>query len=79
MKQEHNRATRMEAFGQLMDTLDVLRAECPWDKEQTNQSLRPLTIEETYELSEALLKAAPAEICKELGDVLLHIARRIST
>ena len=73
MKQEHNRATRMEAFGQLMDTLDVLRAECPWDKEQTNQSLRPLTIEETYELSEALLKAAPAEICKELGDVLLHI------
>lgn len=63
----------MEAFGHLLDVLDELREKCPWDKEQTNESLRPLTIEETYELSEALLDEDDAEISKELGDILLHI------
>jgi MazG family protein len=69
----HNRESRMQAFGRLLDVMDELREKCPWDKEQTNESLRPLTIEETYELSEALLKKDDSEISKELGDVLLHI------
>ena len=74
MKQEmHNRASQMEAFGKLLDILDELRAKCPWDKEQTNESLRPLTIEETYELSEAILEDNNEAISKELGDTLLHI------
>ena len=53
--------------------LDALRANCPWDKKQTNESLRPNTIEETYELCDALIKNDVHDICKELGDVLLHI------
>ncbi|MDD4922393.1 MAG: nucleoside triphosphate pyrophosphohydrolase [Bacteroidales bacterium] len=69
----HTRESQMQAFGRLLDILDELRQKCPWDKEQTNESLRPLTIEETYELSEALLKQDHAEISKELGDLLLHI------
>lgn len=69
----HTRESQMKAFGQLLDVMDELRAKCPWDKEQTNESLRPLTIEETYELSEALLDKNSAEISKELGDILLHI------
>lgn len=56
-----------------MDTLDILRIKCPWDAKQTNQSLRPNTIEETYELAQALLDDDKDNICKELGDVLLHI------
>lgn len=56
-----------------MDTLDILRVKCPWDAKQTNESLRPNTIEEVYELAQALLEGEPAEIKKELGDVLLHI------
>lgn len=63
----------MEAFGRLLDVLDRLREKCPWDKKQTNESLRPNTIEETYELCDALIKDDQANICKELGDVLLHI------
>lgn len=63
----------MEAFGRFLDVLDALRANCPWDKKQTNESLRPNTIEETYELCDALIKNDVHEICKELGDVLLHI------
>lgn len=63
----------MKAFGRLLDVLDQLREKCPWDKKQTNQSLRPNTIEETYELCEALLNEDDANICKELGDVLLHV------
>ena len=55
------------------DVLDALRANCPWDKKQTNESLRPNTIEETYELCDALIKNDVHDICKELGDVLLHI------
>ena len=63
----------MKAFGRFLDVLDALRANCPWDKKQTNESLRPNTIEETYELCDALIKNDIHEICKELGDVLLHI------
>lgn len=63
----------MQAFGRLLDVLDELREKCPWDHKQTNESLRPNTIEETYELCDALVKDDANEICKELGDVLLHI------
>ena len=64
---------KLKAFERLLDVMDTLRAKCPWDREQTNESLRENTIEETMELSEAILNDAPAEIRKELGDVLLHI------
>ncbi len=63
----------MEAFGRLLDVLDELREKCPWDRKQTNESLRPNTIEETYELCDALQRDDQREICKELGDVLLHV------
>lgn len=63
----------MYAFGRLLDVLDTLRVECPWDRKQTNQSLRPNTIEEVYELCDALLNEDEPNICKELGDVLLHV------
>lgn len=63
----------MRAFGRFLDVLDALRANCPWDKKQTNESLRPNTIEETYELCDAIIRDDTHEICKELGDVLLHI------
>ena len=63
----------MKAFGRLLDVLDNLREKCPWDRKQTNQSLRPNTIEETYELCDALIKDDEHNICKELGDVLLHV------
>lgn len=63
----------MEAFGRLLDVLDALREKCPWDRKQTNESLRPNTIEETYELCDALMKNDVPDICKELGDVLLHV------
>ena len=70
----HTRKEQLEAFDRFLDILDVLRVQCPWDHKQTNESLRPNTIEETYELCEALMKDQPEEICKELGDVLLHVA-----
>ena len=63
----------MEAFGRLLDVLDELRVKCPWDRKQTNESLRPNTIEETYELCDALMRGDQKDICKELGDVLLHV------
>ncbi len=69
----HTKEEKMRAFGRFLDVLDALRANCPWDKKQTNESLRPNTIEETYELCEALIKNDIPDICKELGDVLLHI------
>ena len=69
----HTKEEKMEAFGRFLDVLDALRANCPWDKKQTNESLRPNTIEETYELCDALIRNDADEICKELGDVLLHI------
>jgi len=63
----------MEAFGKLLDIMDELREKCPWDREQTNESLRKLTIEEVYELGDAVLENNVQEIKKELGDILLHI------
>jgi len=69
----HTREEQLAAFGRLLDVMDTLREKCPWDHKQTNQSLRPNTIEETYELSEALLQNDTPNICKELGDLLLHI------
>lgn len=70
----HNRKEQMEAFGRFLDILDELREKCPWDRKQTNESLRPNTIEETYELCDALMRDDKDDICKELGDVLLHVA-----
>lgn len=64
---------RKEAFSRLLDIMDKLREECPWDKKQTMDSLRTLTIEETYELSDAICEGNMPEIKKELGDILLHI------
>ena len=63
----------MRAFGRLLDVLDELRAKCPWDKKQTNESLRPNTIEETYELCDALSRGDVHDTMKELGDVLMHV------
>lgn len=69
----HSKEEKLEAFSRLLDIMDRLREECPWDRKQTFESLRCNTIEEAYELSEALLNDDKANICKELGDVLLHI------
>ena len=69
----HTKEEKMQAFGRFLDVLDALRTNCPWDRKQTNESLRPNTIEETYELCDALIKNDVHDICKELGDVLLHI------
>ncbi|MCD7916012.1 MAG: nucleoside triphosphate pyrophosphohydrolase [Tannerellaceae bacterium] len=67
------RQEQMEAFGRLLDVMDELREKCPWDKKQTNESLRSNTIEETYELCDALIRNDDENIRKELGDLLLHI------
>jgi MazG family protein len=64
---------RLAAFGRLLDIMDELREKCPWDKNQTLESLRNLTLEETYELADAITKNDLDEIKKELGDILLHI------
>lgn len=69
----HNREQKLKALGDILDTLDILRVKCPWDAKQTNESLRPNTIEEVYELCQALLDEDNPNICKELGDVLLHV------
>lgn len=70
----HTKEEKLQAFGRMLDVLDELRVKCPWDAKQTNESLRPNTIEETFELAEALSLNDPENIKKELGDVLLHIA-----
>ena len=70
----HSREEMLEAFGRFLDVLDELREKCPWDRKQTNSSLRPNTIEECFELSDALVADDTQNICKELGDVLLHVA-----
>lgn len=70
----HSRNEKIEAFGRFLDVLDELREKCPWDRKQTNQSLRPNTIEECFELCDALIADDTQNICKELGDVLLHVA-----
>lgn len=64
---------RLVAFERLLNIMDDLREKCPWDRKQTNESLRHLTIEETYELSDALLANNNEEIKKELGDLFLHL------
>ena len=69
----HTREEKMAAFGRVLDVMDELREKCPWDRKQTNESLRQNTIEETYELCDALIKDDVQNICKELGDVLLHV------
>ena len=69
----NSRDYKLEAFGALLDVLDELRIKCPWDAKQTNESLRPNTIEEAMELADALINNSGSDIEKELGDVLLHI------
>lgn len=69
----NTRQQKLESFGRLLDVMDELRAKCPWDKVQTNESLRANTIEETYELAEAIINNDNEEIKKELGDLLLHV------
>jgi len=68
-----NKKTQLEAFDRLLTIMDELREQCPWDKKQTMETLRPLTIEETYELGDAILNADLNEVKGELGDLLLHI------
>lgn len=70
----HNKNEILASVGRFLDVLDELREKCPWDRKQTNESLRPNTIEEVYELSDALVASDTKNICKELGDVFLHIA-----
>lgn len=69
----NSRQEKLEAFGRLLDIMDELREKCPWDNKQTNESLHANTIEETYELAEAIINNDNDEIKKELGDLLLHI------
>ena len=69
----NTRAKQLEAFNRLLDIMDDLREKCPWDKKQTLESLRHLTIEETYELADAIIENDKPEIKKELGDLLLHV------
>ena len=72
-KKMHTTKEKLEQFQRLLEIMTELRAKCPWDKEQTFESLRTLTIEETYELADAIIKNDKKEIRKELGDILLHI------
>lgn len=74
MKQLHTKEEKLRAFGDFLDVLDILRVKCPWDAKQTNESLRPNTIEEVFELADAIINCDIPNIRKELGDVLLHIA-----
>ncbi len=69
----HSKEEKLAAFSRILDIMDELREQCPWDKKQTLESLRHLTIEETYELSDAIVKNDLKELKKEIGDVLLHI------
>ena len=69
----HTREEKLKAFGRMLDVVDTLREKCPWDRKQTNQSLRPNTIEEVFELADAISKSDTHNVCKELGDVLLHV------
>jgi len=69
----HSKEEKLQALGRLLDIMDDLRMGCPWDKKQTNDTLRHLTIEEVYELADAIIEDDKEEIKKELGDLLLHI------
>lgn len=72
-KVQYNREDQLKAFGRLLDIMDELREKCPWDRKQTLESLRYLTIEETFELSDAIIEKNLPEIKKELGDLMLHM------
>ena len=69
----HTKEEKIEAFARLLDVQERLRKECPWDRKQTYESLRPNTIEEVFELCDALMKDDSENICKELGDVMEHV------
>src|SRR5690625_3927657 len=69
----HTREEKLKAFGRLLDIMDDLREKCPWDRKQTMESLRVLTIEETYELADAIMDNDLEEVKNELGDILLHM------
>lgn len=69
----HTREEKLQAFGRLLDVLDELRGKCPWDRKQTFDSLRPNTIEEVYELVDAIMQKKWSDVCKELGDVMEHV------
>ncbi len=68
-----DRSRELAAFERVLDVMDELREKCPWDRKQTIESIRPLTIEETYELSDAILDNDMPNVCKELGDIMMHI------
>lgn len=70
---KHTKEEKVKAFCRLLDVQERLRKECPWDRKQTFESLRPNTIEEVFELADALMKDDRKEICKELGDVMEHV------
>ncbi len=69
----HSREEKLEAFGRLLDTMDALRERCPWNAEQTSESIRPMTEEEVYELSDAILREDASATAKEIGDLLYHM------
>ena len=69
----NDKDTKMQAFGRLLDIMDELREKCPWDRKQTFESLRNLTIEETYELTDAILDKDYEEMKGEIGDIMLHL------
>lgn len=69
----HSKEQKIEAFGRLLDIMDALREKCPWNAEQTMESIRPMTEEEVYELSDAIIRHEPGEIAKEIGDLLYHM------
>ena len=69
----HTREEKLQAFGRLLDIMDALREHCPWNAEQTMESIRRLTEEEVYELSDAILNGHPSAVCKEIGDLLYHM------
>ena len=72
-KEVHTKKEKLAAFERLLDVQYRLRQECPWDRKQTFESLRPNTIEEVYELCDALMKRDMPNVCKELGDVMEHV------
>ena len=73
IEMKKDRTREIEAFARVLDVMDELREKCPWDRKQTIESIRPLTIEETYELSDAILSNDMPNVCKELGDIMMHI------
>ena len=70
----HTKEEKLAAFGRLLDTMDALRTKCPWNAEQTMDTLRPMTEEEVYELADEITKGNMEGVCKEIGDLLYHMA-----